>query len=478
MLVRRPFYLIPAWRKLAPLTPVLLLPFALSCSVSDATTLQAIKRAGEIRVLTYAGTATYYETPDGVAGFEYDLAKAFADHIGVRLRVVVADRFADILPRLLAGDADFAAANITETPERRAQVHFSPSYQKVSQQVVYRLGSTRPAKIDDLIGREIEIQAGTRAAERLRALKQSYPQLAWTETEDTGPEEYLQLVWEGLLDLTVANSNLVTLDRQYFPELQVAFDLGDPEPVAWAFRSTDEPSVLAAAKAFLQEYRDSGALAQLVDRYYGPARRSNFINLTVFRARVHNRLPNYQQALEDAGKKYKLDWRLLAAMAYQESYWNPKSVSYTGVRGFMMLTRDTASELGIDDRQDVDASIDGGARYLRDLLDRLPPHIESLDRLWFALAAYNIGLYHLEDARALTQEQGGDPDKWTDVRKRLPLLADPKWTAHTKYGYARGEEAARFVSRVRVYYDVLTKIDNDEQARRATPAAKLRAPAL
>lgn len=429
-------------------------------------------------MLTYAGTATYYETPDGTAGFEYDLAKAFAEHIGVRLRVVVADRFADVVPRLLAGDADFAAANITETPERRAQVQFGPSYQKISQQVVYRLGGTRPAKIDDLIGREIEVQTGTRAAERLQALKQSHPQLAWTETEDTGPEEELQLVWEGLLDLTVANSNLVTLDRQYFPELQVAFDLGDPEPVAWAFRPGNEPSVLAAATAFLQEYRKSGALAQLVDRYYGPARRSNFINLTVFRARVHSRLPNYQQSLEDAGKKYKLDWRLLAAMAYQESYWNPKSVSYTGVRGFMMLTRDTASELGIDDRQDVDASIDGGARYLRDLLDRLPPRIESPDRLWFALAAYNIGLYHLEDARALTQDQGGDPNKWTDVRQRLPLLADPKWVPRTKYGYARGEEAAQFVSRVRVYYDVLVKIDNDEQARRTTPAAKLRAPAL
>lgn len=444
----------------------------------EETTLQAVKRNGEITVLTYAGTTTYYETPEGVAGFEYDLAKAFADHIGVRLRVVVADRFADVLPRLVAGEADFAAANITDTAEHRARVRFTPAYQQIGQQVVYRLGNTRPTQIEDLIGREIEIQSGTIAAERLHQLKPSHPRLTWLETDDTGPEEYLQLVWEGLLDLTVADSNVVELNRQYFPELQVAFDIEKPEPVAWAFRLSDDRSISDAAAKFLDAYRRTGALAQLVDRYYGPASRSNFINLTVFRARVHNRLPSYQQALEDAGKKYKIDWRLLAAMAYQESYWNPKSVSYTGVRGFMMLTRETAAALGIDDRQDVDASIDGGARYLRELLDRLPERIVYPDRLWFALAAYNTGLNHLEDARVLTQEQGGDPDKWNDVRQRLPLLADPKWISRVKYGYARGEETVQFVSRVRVYQDVLMKIDYDEQARRSTPVAKLRAPAI
>jgi membrane-bound lytic murein transglycosylase F len=219
-------------------------------------------------------------------------------------------------------------------------------------------------------------------------------------------------------------------------------------------------------------------LAQLVDRYYGPASRSNFINLTVFRARAHDRLPNYQQLLEDAGAKYELDWRLLAALAYQESYWNPSSVSYTGVQGFMMLTRETAAELGIDDRLDVAASIDGGARYLRELLDRLPPRTGLPDRLWFALAAYNTGLYHLEDARIITQEQGGDPDKWTDVRKRLPLLAEPKWYTRAKYGYARGDEPVRFVSRVRAYYDVLAKIDDEDKARHTTRALKLKAPAI
>src|SRR5690606_21592681 len=157
-----------------------------------------------------------------------------------------------------------------------------------------------------------------------------------------------------------------------------------------------------------------GLLAQLIERYYGAASRSNFINLTVYRLRIQNRLPLYQKLLEESAAPHGLDWRLLAALAYQEPYWDPGLVSPTGERGFMMLTRDTAGQLGITNREDVAESIEGGARYLRQMLDRIPERIPWPDRLWFALAAYNVGLYHLEDARILTKRLGGDPDKWTD----------------------------------------------------------------
>ncbi len=465
-------------RRIGTLILLFALPVLGGCSLFDGSRLDAIKRGGEITVLTFSGTTTYYETPEGPAGFEYDLAKAFAEQLGIKLRVVVANKYADVLPRLLNGDADFAAANIAETDPRGRLVLFTPSYQQVRQQVVYRLGSTRPANVQELIGREIEVPAGTRYAERLNELKQTQPALTWIEAEDRRTEEQLQLVWEGLLDLTVADSNIVALNRQYLPELQVAFDLQKPEPLVWAFRPSKDTSLYNAAVKFLETYRRSGNLAQLVDRYYGPASRSNFIDLTVFRARVYNRLPVYQELLQDIAKDYDLDWRLVAAVAYQESYWDPKSVSFTGVRGFMMLASNTAQELGITDRHDPAESIEGGARYLRELLDRLPDRIASPDRLWFALAAYNVGFYHLEDARILTQKQGGNPDKWSEVKERLPLLSEPKWYEQAKYGYCRGDEPVRFVNRVRVYYDVLAKIIDEEKAKRAVPALKLRAPAI
>ncbi len=455
-----------------------LLPLLSACSLLDNSRLDTIKRDGKITVLTFAGTTTYYETPDGPVGFEYDLAKAFADQLGVELRVVAVDKFADVIPRLLNGAADFAAANITDTEQRRALVRFTPSYQQIRQQVVYRLGSERPSKVEELIGREIEVHTGTRYAERLNELRQLHPGLKWIEAEDRRPEEQLQLVWEGLLDLTIADSNIVALNRQYFPELLVAFDIQKAEPLSWAFRATKDTSVYDAAVVFLDMYKRSGALAQLIDRYYGPAGRTNFVNLTIYRARVQNRLPRFQQLPEEAAKQNDIDWRLLAALAYQESYWDPKSTSFTGVRGFMMLTGITAKEVGVTDRHDPASSIDGGARYLRELLDRVPARVEHPDRLWFALAAYNVGLYHLEDARILTEKLGGNPDKWNDVKERLPLLADPKWYARTKYGFCRGDEPVRFVNRVRVYYDVLVKMVDEEKSKHTVQAFKLRAPAI
>lgn len=428
-------------------------------------------------MLTYVGPTTYYETPEGPAGFEYDLARAFADQLGVKLRIVIAPRFSDILPRLAKNHAHFAGAGLTITPARSAAFRFTSPYQEIRQQVVYRQGGRRPTKIEDLVGREIEVTAGTSYAERLSELKQTHAQLSWIETQERQTEHLLQMVWEGLLDLTVADSNIVAINSQYFPELQVAFDLQQPEPLAWAFPLTDDTSLYDAAQEFLREQRRTGVLAQFIDRYYGPAGRSNFINIAVYQLRIQNRLPNYQLLLESAAAKQQLDWRLLAAVGYQESYWDPTAVSPTGVRGFMMLTAETANELGVD-RLDVAASIDGGARYLRQLLDRLPKRISEPDRLWFALAAYNLGISHLEDGRILTQSQGGDPDKWNDVKDRLPLLSEPEYYTKTKYGYCRGIEAVRFVNRVRTYYDVLAKLDDQEKARNVSHAMRLTAPAL
>lgn len=469
-----PGALSPTLRAMVALLSLLLLP---SCWLSQ-NKLQTIKAGGELVVLTRVSPTTYYESPEGPAGFEYDLAKAFTDHLGVRLRLTIADKFADILPRLANGEADIAAAGLTVTDSFRWQVKFTPPYQDIRQQVVYRLGTPRPASVQDLVGRQVEVYAGSGYAERLAALKQQYPALEWSESDEHETETLLQMVWEGLLEITIADSNIVALNRQFFPELQVAFDLQKPEPLAWALPLSDDNSLYNAIAQFLEKIRANGELNNLLERYYGPASRSNFINLTVYQVRLQSRLPLFQKFFEDAGKKQGVDWRLLAAIGYQESFWDPKAQSPTGVRGIMMLTEETAKQMELTDLLDPQQSIDGGARYLRHLLDRLPERITGTDRLWLALAAYNIGLYHLEDARVLTQKQGGDPDRWNDVKQRLPLLADPAWAAKVKYGAARGMEPVVFVNHVRTYYDILVKQDEEEKAGRSTDALKLKPPAL
>ena len=470
------FHAVSRWLRPALLV-ALFTPAFLSCSFFEKNRLQSVVAAGELVVLTRTSPTTYYETPEGPAGFEYDLVKSFADSLGVKPRFVVVSKFSDILPRFLQGEGDMAAAGITVTESRARLVQFGPPYQEIRQQIIYRLGTERPGNIQELVGRQIEVQAGTSYAEYLKELRRDHPELEWTEV-DRETEELLVTVWEGLLELTIADSNIVAINRQYFPDLQVAFALPKSESLAWAFPSGEDQSLREAAVKFLEKSRASGELAQLIDRYYGAASRSNFINLSIYRLRIRSLLPQYQMMFESAGRKYGADWRLLAAIAYQESFWNPRAVSPTGVRGMMMLTQETASHLGVTNRLDAAESIDGGARYVQGLISRMPSGITGPDRLWMALAAYNIGFHHLEDARILTQKQGRDPNKWNDVMKYLPWLAGRTWHPRTQHGYGRGMEAGRFVNRVRTYYDVLVKLDEEEKAKSKPKAFDLKAPAI
>jgi membrane-bound lytic murein transglycosylase F len=451
---------------------------ASACNVSQDNKLSAVKHAGELVVLTRNSPTTYYEGPDGPTGFEYDLAHAFAARLGVTLRMKTVDRFSDLLPMVADGDGDFAAAGLTITPLRETQVRFTPSYQTIRQQVVCNARTPPPANVKGLIGRHLEVAAGTSYVEVLNRLKLRYPQLSWTTTDNLQTEDLLVQVQQGLTELTVADSNIIDLSRQFNPDLRVAFDLSEPEKLAWAFPLSDDDSLYQAASRFLEDMRQSGELAHLIERHYGPASRFNPINLAAYIEKITTDLPRYRDIFQEAGRRYLLDWRLLAALSYQESYWDPAAVSPTGVRGIMMLTETTAQHLGVSNRMDVRQSVNGGAAYLRTLMDRIPERIREPDHTWFALAAYNVGINHLEDARIITQSQGGDPDKWADVKERLPLLTKAAWYTKARHGYARGYEPVQFVTRIRMYYEILRKTDAANRARNNSDALRLRAPAL
>lgn len=449
-----------------------------ACTERDNSHLGTVKRAGELVVLTRNSPTTYYEGPDGSTGFEYDLALAFAERLGVALHMQSIERFGDILPIIENHKADFAAAGLTITPLRAERVRFTPSYQTIRQQVVHNARTIAPKNVKELAGRHLEVIAATSYVERLEQLKLKHPALTWTVVDNMETEELLLQVQEGLTDLTVADSNIVALSRQFNPGLRVAFDLGDPEQLAWAFPPDGDDSLLQEAARFIEEMQASGKLQHLIERHYGPASRFNPVNTAAYIEKIGTELPRFKTLFEEAGRRYLLDWRLLAAMSYQESYWNPGAISPTGVRGIMMLTEPTARQLGISNLLDPRQSIFGGAAYLRTLIDRIPARIPEPDRSWMALAAYNVGINHLEDARVITQTQGGDPDKWNDVKDRLPLLAKATWYTRARHGYARGYEPVQFVTRIRAYHDILRKSDDETRSRNSTDALRLRAPAL
>ncbi|MCV2885533.1 membrane-bound lytic murein transglycosylase MltF [Aestuariibacter sp. AA17] len=436
---------------------ILVLSAVLSCKPSEQSShLETVKNQGVLRVGTNYGLTTYYNDATGPAGFEYELAAGFADYLGVRLEVFPYYTLNELFPQLEDAHLDIIAAGISVTPERKTKFRFGPAYQNVSQKLVFKQGNTRPRTIEDVESGLLVI-SGSSHAETLRDYQAQFNNLRWTETDEKDAEELLEMVLAEELDYAVADSNILALIRRRHPELSIGFSLNQEQGIAWVLNKETDDSLLAALIEYFGTVQEDGRLAALEDKYFGHVRQFNYVDTREFIKSAQDTLPAYQhwfQAYAD-----DVDWRLLAAMSYQESHWDPLARSPTGVRGMMMLTLATAKDVGIKSRLDPEQSIRGGAKYFSSLLRRIPARITEPDRIWFALAAYNIGLGHLEDARIITQKQGGNPDLWVDVKKRLPLLRQKKFYKNTRYGYARGNEAVTYVANIRRYYDTLVWLD-------------------
>ncbi len=432
----------------------MLLGLLLSCSSPDR--LDTVLQKKILTVVTRNAPTTWYEGREGDAGFEYELAKKFATYLGVELNLIPEESVSGILNMIQQGRADIAAAGLTRTAERENGFLFGAAYQEVTQQVVCRRGGARPKKIADLAEVELMVPANSSYVERLKSIKGTYPEIQWRESANLNTENLLEMVWKKELACTIADSNIVAINRRYFPELSVRFDLGEPQSLAWMLPA-DADSLRDKVKVWHQIINKNGELAALKEKYYGFIDVFDYVDTRALTRRIKRVLPKYRLMFEEAGKKYNLDWTLLAAQSYQESHWNPRAKSPTGVRGIMMLTLTTAKEMGIKSRLNAKENIMGGAKYLSSMQKRLPESIVGHDREWMALAAYNIGLGHLRDAFVLTERLGKNSDLWTDVREVLPLLGQKKYYRSLKHGYARGWEPVRYVKRIRDYQDIIVQ---------------------
>ena len=429
----------------------------LGACVEKPSTLERVKEDGVLRVITRNSPATYFEDRNGETGFEYELVKRFADDLGVELKIETADNLDDIFTQLGEPDGPvLAAAGLVSSEKRLQQAKFSHPYLEVTPQIIYRNGQSRPTNAADLVGKRIMVLKGSSHAEQLAELKKQYPGIEYEESDAVEVVDLLRMVDEGQIDLTLVDSNEVAMNQVYFPNVRVAFDLGDARSQRWAVMAGEDNSLLNEINAYLDKVEKNGTLQRLKDRYYGHVDVLGYVGAYTFAQHLQQRLPKYEKFFKDAAKKEQVDWRLLAAMGYQESLWQPTVTSKTGVRGLMMLTQNTAQAMGVSNRLDAQQSIMGGAKYLALIKSELDDDIEEPDRTWFALAAYNVGGGHLDDARKLAKKEGLNPNKWLDVKKMLPRLAQKQWYSKTRYGYARGGEPVHFVANIRRYYDILT----------------------
>jgi len=417
-----------------------------------------IAQSGELVVLTVNGPSTYFEDAQGhPSGFEYDLATMFARELGVTPSFVVTDNPAKIDKLLRDGQAHLAAAALPRHFDFPGGLAWGPPYLSTQHQIVGRAGEAKPKSLQDIAQARVGV-IDESVAEYLLTVPS---QLAHIERlpPGTSTSDLLERVHEGLLDYALVESNRFTLARRFFPELDVAFNVGKPVDYAWLVSTVDKKRVMDAAKVFFERIRKDGTLKRLVDRYYSHATRFTSMDSEAMLEKIATTLPKLKPYFKEAELVSGVDWRLVAALGYQESHWDPNATSPTGVRGLMMLTEETADRLQVKNRLDPRESILGGARYFALLKESLPDRIGEPDRTWITLAAYNIGLGHLEDARILAQSAKLNPDQWQDVRQMLNRLSEPDTFLTLKHGYARGFETLQFVDNVRNFYDILARME-------------------
>ncbi|THD55712.1 membrane-bound lytic murein transglycosylase MltF [Enterobacteriaceae bacterium ML5] len=431
--------------------------------------LDQIKSRGELRVSTLNSPLTFMDSPEGNLGFDYELAKRFADYLGVKL-VVSQHTTVDAMFNELDHDkADMLASGLVYNNERLKNYRAGPEYYSISQQLVYRQGSARPKSFADIKG-TLVVSAGTAHIPTLEAAGKKFPNLTWSTTDKMSPRDLLQQVENGKLDYTLGDSVTIALMQRVYPRLAVAFDVTEDEPVTWYYRKQpDDDSLSAAMLDFFSQIADDGTLQKLEEKYLGHVGDFDYVDTRTFLNAIDKTLPDLQPLFEKYAQD--IDWRLLAAIAYQESHWDPQAKSPTGVRGVMMLTRATASGLDVDDRTDAEQSIRGGALYLSRLMEKMPDSIPQDEKIWFALAAYNMGYGHMLYARKLTAQQKGNPDSWADVKQRLPMLNQKRYAGRTTYGYARGTQAYNYVENIRRYQLSLVGYLTEKEKQLAQQAA-------
>jgi membrane-bound lytic murein transglycosylase F len=429
--------------------------------------LRPPRETGEIVILTVRGATTLQKNPGGFkarddedgSGYEHDLAALFARELGVKPMFRVLPNHAKLLEEMDAGRGHIAASQLAMTEALRARFGFGPSYKSVQYQLIHRKADAKPRNLGELGARRIAVIAGTPAHDILNSLQATHPSLTIEALPDQPEDELLKQVENRQVDFALFDALGFSVNRRLHPDLAAAFNVGPELKVAWAFTKAADEDLRQSTRLFFDKVRSNGTLARLQDRYFGHTSRMQAPDSEAFLERIRTVLPKLRPYFHEAEEITGIEWRLLAAIGYQESHWDPNATSPTGVRGLMMLTEDTADRMKVKNRLDPRDSIIGGAKYLAILRDTVPLRIPDPDRSWLALAAYNQGYGHLEDARILTQRKGLNADSWLDVRKTYPLLREPQYYESLKFGFCRGDEAVHFVESVRNYYDIISRLE-------------------
>lgn len=428
------------------------------CERAPKARLLDFRELGELRVATCRDALAYRIGPDGSpGGFEHDLMIALGERLGVPVRFTVMPTIASALHAIERGDVHVAAAGLIRNDQRK--VAWSAPVRRVEYVIVGREQGPVVNREEELANFRIGVRRSSVPAQILQAMRRQVKGLRLDFPQHGGEAELLERVASGALDFAATDAMSYQVMSKYHPQLRVAMPLALRSETSWAIALDSAQSLLPEVDSFLAASRESGLFDRIAERYFGHVQRIGDQHVQAFLERMRSRLPEFRTYFVNAAREHQLDWRLVAAVAYQESQWDPLATSRTGVRGMMMLTEDTAARLGVRNRLDARESIAAGARYLAMLRDELPAEIAEPDRSWMAVAAYNIGMGHLRGAGAIARSLSKDDTSWMEMKRVLPLIARPDYASRLRAGAGRGGEAVIMAESVRNYYDILVRFE-------------------
>jgi membrane-bound lytic murein transglycosylase F len=434
---------------------------SLSACSDGLSQLERIQSRGQLRVALITTPPLYFPDESLIRGYDYEIIAAYAASMKVELEIIRAKTTEEMLTLLKQGKAHIGIAG-SLPPFTDDKILVGQDYNKDKWYVIGHRNNVLPESLEEVTPSTIIVAKGSKPAFVLSHLKTEQPSLYWLELPGGTTRQVLEQVNLRTFKLSVISEDIYTYYRYLYPEIKIAFTLPEQYSSHWLTSNGKDKSVYNSMNEFISQYKATGELERKYNSYFRHLDVFNYVDILYYLKRIETKLPDYSTYFKKAAVDNHFDERFLAAVSYQESHWDEEARSYTGVRGLMMLTQDTAKRVGVKDRLDPEQSVMGGAKYLSILKDSLPDQIQEPDRSWMTLAAYNVGLGHLEDARIITESLGDNPDLWIDVEKHLPKLAQLKWYKKTKYGYARGHEPVKFVRRVKRYYDILRLYQQEE----------------
>jgi len=437
-------------------------------AVTDAqpdASLQDVIVRGELRVITGSSPLSFHMYRNEAMGFDYELAREFAAQLNVRLRVIPKETWRDMLSALESGEGDLIAG-AEMTPPRSVQVAFSNTYMEVQQHIVSNRERAPLTTLRDLAGRTVDLGRGSAHLETLNELRRRGIDVTVRTHDHLSDDNLIPLVARGEIDCTIAGGNVAFLSRRYYPSTSVR-SLGEEAFISlgWAVPPRAQ-ALLARVNAFLQTITASGRFDEIYAKYHPNLEAFDSIDVKAFHDGIRTRLPRFRPFIKDAAGRNGFDWCLIAAQIYQESRFDPSALGPNGAQGLMQILPPTARSLKVANPLDPVASIKGGVAYLKWLYD-LYEGMDESDRLLTALAAYNAGPGHVNDARRLAARMGLDPTRWESLSRTLPLLRLRRYYQEAEQGFCRGDITVAYVRQIMTYYDILKRRELDTAIAKA-----------